>query len=484
MFIEKVRVCFKSKHDTAPVTLQLRPSINGYPSSTIIYPYSSVTLTPDQVNVTDSPSLDDATKYTDFVFDTPVYMQPGEHNFVLVSNSNGYETYVAEIGKLDLVTGLQISEQPYGGSLFKSQNGSTWTADENMDMMFRLYRKEFSTSPTTAQFLIDKPSSNVVFDLLNLTTSQIALANTTLNYSFLSEKITGGTTDYYGINSNEDYAMVDGNGRRVLNPTSGNTTFILKASMSTSNPHISPVIDTTRFGGVFVENIINSLPLLNTGFSITTSGSGYTGNAKVTISGGGGSGANAYAVANVTTGNISSIIVDVAGTGYTTSPTITIDPPPVTGGNTTSVVVYNGEDKKSGGNAVTRYMTRRVTLNDGFDSGDLRVYLTGFKPSGSNILVYYKVLSRSDSDSFDTKNYQLMTEIGNGNFVSLTDRDYRELTFAPGVSGTANNAVTYTTDTSSFNSFKTFSIKIVMTGTDTTNVPKVRDVRAIALPAA
>jgi hypothetical protein len=37
MFIEKVRVCFKSKHDTAPITLQLRPMVNGYPSSTIIY---------------------------------------------------------------------------------------------------------------------------------------------------------------------------------------------------------------------------------------------------------------------------------------------------------------------------------------------------------------------------------------------------------------------------------------------------------------
>jgi hypothetical protein len=485
LFIEKVRVCFKSKHDTSPVTLQLRPVVNGYPSSTTVYPYGSVTLTPDKINITDSPSLDDATKYTDFIFDAPVYMLPGEHTFVLLSNSNGYEAYAAEMGKLDLVTNLQISEQPYGGSLFKSQNGSTWTADENMDMMFRLYRKEFNTSPTTLKFLIDKPSSNVVFDLLNLTTSQIALANTTLNYSFLSEKTTGGTTNYYSINSNEDYAMVDGNGRRVLNPTTGNTTFILNASLATSNPHISPVIDTTRFGGVFVENIINSLPLLNTGFTITTSGSGYTANAKVTITGGGGSGANAYAVANVTTGNITSIIVDVGGTGYTTSPTITIDTPPVTSGNTTSVVVYNGEDKKSGGNAVTRYMTRRVTLNDGFDSGDLRVYLTGFKPSGSNIYVYYKILSRSDSDTFDTKNYQLMTEIGNGNFVSLASNDYRELTFAPGISGTANNSVSYTTDSSSsFNSFKTFSIKIVMTGTDTTNVPKVRDVRAIALPSA
>jgi hypothetical protein len=484
LFIEKIRVCFKTKHDSSPVTLQLRPVVNGYPSSTTVYPYGSVTLTPDKVKVTDSPNLDDATKYTDFVFDAPVYMLPGEHTFVLLSNSNGYEAYAAEIGKLDLVTGLQISEQPYGGSLFKSQNGSTWTADENMDMMFRLYRKDFSTSTTsTVQFLIDKPSSNVVFDVLNLTTSQIALANTVVNYSFLSEKITGGTTNYYSINSNEDYEMIEGDGRRVLNPTSGNNTFILKATMSTANPHISPVLDTTRFGGLFIENIVNSLPLLNTGFSITTAGTGYTGNTKVTISGGGGSGANAYAVANVTTGNITSIVVDVGGTGYTTSPTITISAPPVTGGNTTSVVAYNGEDKKTGGNSVTRYMTRRVTLNDGFDSGDLRVYLTGYKPSGSNIYIYYKLLSRSDSDSFESKNYQLMTEIGNGNFVSQTKNDYRELVFAPGITGIANNSVSYTTDASTFKSFKTFSIKIVMSGTNTTNVPKVRDIRAVALPA-
>jgi hypothetical protein len=299
----------------------------------------------------------------------------------------------------------------------------------------------------------------------------------------LSEKITGGTTDYYGVSPNENYPMYDGDGRRVLNPTTGNTTFILKATMSTRNPHISPIIDTTRFGGLFVENIINALPLMNTGFSITTAGSGYTGNTAVTISGGGGSGANAYAVANVTTGNITSIIVDVGGSGYTTSPTITISNPPVTGGNTTSVVTYNGEDKKSGGNAVTRYMTRRVTLADGFDSGDLRVYLTGFKPSGSNIYVYYKILSASDSDTFDTKNYQLMTEIGNNNFVSLTNNDYRELVFAPGILGAANNSVTYTTSTSSFNSFKTFSIKIVMTSSDPAVVPSVKDLRIIALPA-
>ena len=74
IFIDKLRVCFKTKDATAPVTLQLRPVVNGYPSSTTIYPYGSVTLTPDKVNVTDSPDLDDATKYTDFVFDAPIYL--------------------------------------------------------------------------------------------------------------------------------------------------------------------------------------------------------------------------------------------------------------------------------------------------------------------------------------------------------------------------------------------------------------------------
>jgi hypothetical protein len=481
IFIEKLRVCFKTKHDTAPVTLQLRPTVNGYPSSTTVYPYGSVTLTPDKVNVSDSPDLNDATKYTDFVFDTPIYMLPGEHSFVLLSNSNGYEAYVAEIGKLDLVSGLQISEQPYGGSLFQSQNGSTWSADQNTDMMFRLYRKVFSTTPAVAQFLVDKPSSNVAFDLLHTITSEVTMANTTLDYSFLSEKATGGLTSFLPVNSKEDYAMDDGNGRRILNPTTGNTTFILKATMSTLNPDISPILDTTRFGGIFIDNDINNLPLINSGFVIANAGTGYANSADVTVTISGGGGSGAVATATVTSNAITAITLTNAGSGYTKSPTITITPG--SGGGSSASVTYNGEDKKSGGNSKVRYMTRKVTLADGFDSGDLRVYLTAYKPSGSNIHVYYKILSGSDSEVFDDKNYQLMAELGNANFVATNKNDYRELSFAPGASGAANNTVSYTSGSTAYNSFKTFAIKIVMSGSDTTDVPKVRDLRAIALPS-
>ena len=156
---------------------------------------------------------------------------------------------------------------------------------------------------------------------------------------------------------------------------------------------------------------------------------------------------------------------------------------PVPSGNTTAVATYNGEDGKIGGNAYARYIARKVTLADGFDSGDLRVYVTSYIPPNASVLVYYKMLSKSDSDIFDNKSYQLMTQINNLNFVSTGPTDYRELTFAPGVSGSANNSVSYTSGTSTFTSFKTFAIKIVLTGTSTTDVPKVRDFRAIALPA-
>jgi hypothetical protein len=42
-------------------------------------------------------------------------------------------------------TSRTISEQPYLGSLFKSQNASTWTADQSQDLKFTIYRANFRT---------------------------------------------------------------------------------------------------------------------------------------------------------------------------------------------------------------------------------------------------------------------------------------------------------------------------------------------------
>ena len=108
LYISKIRVCFKTKDPTVPVTMQIRPTVNGFPHSSVVYPFGSVTITPDKVTVSEKPNLDDAAKYTDFVFDAPIYLLPGEHSFVLLANSNQYEVYCAEKGKTNLLDNKQI----------------------------------------------------------------------------------------------------------------------------------------------------------------------------------------------------------------------------------------------------------------------------------------------------------------------------------------------------------------------------------------
>lgn len=493
IFIDRVRLCFKTKDDVIPVTLQLRPSVNGFPSSSVIYPFGSVTLTADKVKITDSPDFDDASKYTDFIFDAPIYMQPGEQSFVLLANSKKYEVFIAEVGGLDIATNQQISEQPYGGSLFLSQNGSTWTADQNSDMMFKIFRSQFATTGTVF-FNVNPPSTNTAYDLAHLIISDLSVTNTAISYSFRSEKSAGGgLTNFKTIVPLTNYQMNDGDGRRVLNPTTSNNTFVVRATLSTFNSEISPVIDTSRMGLLAIENIINDMPLVNSTIILANTGSNMqNGIYQLSLSGGGGSGATV--LANVVGGEISTAFVTNGGSGYTTTPTINLFASTAisaygyvgamcvgTSSNGASILI-NGEDKKIGGNGNVRYITRRVTLGDSFESGDLRVYLTAYRPAGSGINVYYKILSGSDTDNFENKEYQLMTELDNENFVSTNEQDYREFTFAPGILNQANNSVTYTTGSTTHDKFKTFTIKIVMSGTDTTDVPKIRDFRSIALP--
>jgi len=480
--IDSVRVCFRTKDTTVPVTLQIRPVVNGFPSSSVIYPYGEKTLTPDQVTITTIPDITDSTKYTEFKFDVPVLLLPGEHCFVLLSNSIGYEAFVAEIGATDLKTNVKISEQPYTGSLFLSQNGSTWTPDQLADLMFSIQKRTFSTNPGFAYFEVDMTTNaaNVVYDIAHLMSTDAVVANTTLTYDFSSERVTGGQHTLINIIPNIDYDMKDGYGRRVLSTTTGNTTFQVRATLESTNPDVSPMIDTTRLNLLTIENKINYMPLQNSGFMINNQGTGYASGPSIIISGGGGTGANAYAT--VDGGLITGIVLDAQGTGYVTSPTITITSS--TGGSGANVT-YNGEDRATGGNAGIRYITKKVQLASGFDAGDLRVYLTMYKPYQSGILVYYKLLATDDPDLFETKNYQLMTQLGDPNFISADETDVRELTFAPGVynTGVPDNKVSYTTSLGTYPSFSVFAIKIVLYGVSTVDVPIISDLRVVALPS-
>ncbi len=495
IMLSRVRVCFSDKDEILPVILQIRPSVNGYPSATDIYPFAEVTLQPNDVQVSDYPSLDDPNKYTEFVFDAPVHLAAGEHSIVLLSNSNKYKAFIAVMGQKDLNTNADISAQPFTGSFFKSQNGQTWTAEQDTDMMFRIYYYQFSDNDTASIVLTladeELPDSNVNFDLLILQTQEVQFPNASISYTFNSERRdVGGMTGFQGMVANEDVLMLDRFGERVINPNTGNTSLTIRAQLTTRNRDISPVLDLERFGVIPIAQILNNLELRESDIFVSNTGSYSNGsNISVTISGGGGNGALAVAsVINTgSTNTIDAILLLDPGSGYKTSPTITITggngTPPATG-KFSAVVTYNGENKRRGGNSEARYITKKVVLADGFSSGDLRVYLTAHKPAGSAIDVYCKLLAGGDKELWTDKNWQLMTQIENAGYYSENYLDFAELVFAPGINNKANNIVSYTSPTSGeFFEFNSFAVKIVLSGTDTVDVPRIRDFRAIAIPA-
>ena len=63
--------------------------------------------------------------------------------------------WISRVGQTNKGTDRTISQQPYAGVLFKSQNGSTWTAEQNEDAKFKIKRAEFSNVTGNPTFCND-----------------------------------------------------------------------------------------------------------------------------------------------------------------------------------------------------------------------------------------------------------------------------------------------------------------------------------------
>ena len=144
----------RDKDEELPLTLQIRTVETGLPTSKIL-PFSVKVLDPSEVNVSEDASIP-----TTFTFDSPVYLT-GEHEYalVLVTPAENYNCWISRMGEVDISTvGLPdeqqvlISQQPYLGSLFKSQNGTTWDPSQYEDMKFTIRKAVFNTSSSVGRF--------------------------------------------------------------------------------------------------------------------------------------------------------------------------------------------------------------------------------------------------------------------------------------------------------------------------------------------
>jgi len=145
-----VDLFFYAKDTSAPMYVELRTVVNGSPSQVVV-PFSRRVVTPDQITTSE-----DGTVATYIAFDGLVYLEPGEYAIVLLTNSINYRVWISQVGETDVNTGRVINDQPFIGVLFKSQNASSWEANQSQDLKFRLYNAQFtSDTPASIDFEVD-----------------------------------------------------------------------------------------------------------------------------------------------------------------------------------------------------------------------------------------------------------------------------------------------------------------------------------------
>jgi hypothetical protein len=155
-FLTSVDLFFASKDENEKVTVELRTVELGTPTNQLVQDFARVTLEPSQV-ITSS----DGSAPTRVTFPSPIYLQPGQEYaiVILAPSTNNYETWVARMGERTVNTqnlpdaeSVLVTKQYIGGSLFKSQNGTIWTASQFEDLKFKLYKAQFTQNLGTVYF--------------------------------------------------------------------------------------------------------------------------------------------------------------------------------------------------------------------------------------------------------------------------------------------------------------------------------------------
>mgnify|MGYP001163536942 CR=1 FL=1 len=292
VFLTSVTVFFRDKDDEIPVTVQLRTVETGFPTSKIL-PFSVVSKDPDEVNVSEDGSVG-----TRFTFDSPVYVEGSqEYAIVLVTPSENYSAWISRMGEVDISTAklpdsqqVIISQAPYLGSLFKSQNGTTWDASQLEDLKFVLRKAKFNIgSPATVR--VFSPRISVANNLI-----ESLPAN---SVKFLSRKATIGLGTFLP-------AVTEGLIPGVIIKQAGNES----ASATLLNT-----------AGIATINGSNDLTIINPGVGYTpsTAVQTYSNVPTVTLTG---SGSGAIADVTIDNGVVGAVTFTSGGNGYVVGDTV------------------------------------------------------------------------------------------------------------------------------------------------------------------
>ncbi len=493
VFLTSVDICFSTKDSNIPVTLQVRNTVNGYPGTSIL-PFSEKTLNPSSVNISD-----DGSAITTFTFDSPVYVQENtEYALVLMAQTTEYNVYVARLGQTNLGSNRTISQQPYAGVFFKSQNGVTWSADQNEDLKFKIKRAEFEnvigqvtltnkdlgsrtlklnplrTTNASGVIRVYHPNhgmhgtdnnvtilgvpsgthngivhsdingtytsiSNVTLDSYDITTT--GTANTTGDIGGAAVTATQNRSfDVLNLSGIQTMTLPETNISMAIRPTSGK-------SIHGSESEFALTANINKINVVSNDNIHFTTPQL---VASPINETNEMGGSK-----------SFWNILTLSTANTK--VSPVIDTQRMSAITITNRMNNPTSGNTPDFVA---DTASTGSSTAAVYCTKSIVLETASTSLDVR--LTSNVRSTSKVKMYYRIIGSEDDTTIDKISWTPFNTDGS-----------EDITVTPAENDTSFKEYKYSV--SGLKDFTTFQLKITMTGSVSSYPPKIRDLRAVAL---
>jgi hypothetical protein len=505
IYITKIGLYFSQVSSTSPVSLELRNAEQGAPNSIEIIPDSVVTKSAAEMT---GKASTDASVETIFEFDEPIYLEGNRpYAFCIKSPArNEYFLWSARTGDFNLgTTQSRVTKNPERGAMYQCQEGLIYTASENEDLKYKIYRAFFNVATTnTAVFrTASPPRENLIVPFYGNKDSAEVFVSHSKHGFIVNDRVNiqgfDPTTRYNGVLGSSllgtrTILRADGIGYTFNADSAFDSDSFLTASNISVNKQIKfdklqLQVQDFRPGAT----VINYNADLTTTKSLAGTQTPYTRTLAVPLENQVDKSLEAPHViasdsnesVHLTSYNESGIVRAVMRrpTGSTkVAPFIDtqrahlllmqnwIDNP-----DSASSVGYNipisfvSETAPVGGSALAKHITKPVTLAQ--SASGIVVILGANVPNEANIHLYYRTrVDGSDSDLLQ-KNFTLATLDKQPSKNSSPDR-YSEYRYTIG--GTFANTLP---------EFNQYQLKIVMTSTNSAKVPRITDLRTLALGA-
>lgn len=141
------------------------------------------------------------------------------------------------------------------------------------------------------------------------------------------------------------------------------------------------------------------------------------------------------------------------------------------------------EELPSGGLLKGKYISRTITLAEGQDAEDLRIFLKEYRPPGCDVEVFFRARNKYDPQPLNEKGWVKMIP-NKERFSSISNRfDFIDATYSiPSELMTGQfGEYEYVSDGNTFSGYKQFQVKIGLTGINPARYSRAGQLRAIAL---